>query len=359
MDISKMPSVIDGGKWNTGHVQGIAVDEARGYVYYSFTTVLVKTDLAGNLIGYAGGLVGHLGCIDINRENGKVYGSLEYKNDVIGQGIFKKLGLEGAPAEDAFYIAIFDVDKITRPNMDAEKDGIMRAVYLKEVVEDYNGTGENGAAHRYGCSGVDGTSFGPAFGESVDSPWMLMIAYGIYRDLERTDNDYQVILQYDWRKFEAVAKPLSQGAPHHEGVPADAKYFFYTGNTSYGIQNLCYEKRSKKWWASVYTGKKPQFPNYDLFLIDGEKAPVEKEMKGFAAERGLCLTAAKEGMLHEESGVHGYYFPWGKTGMHDLGDGYFYISHEGRTPAPERLHTCEIHLYQVDFESKTGFVEKN
>ena len=98
--------------------------------------MLAKTDLLGNLIGYAGGLVGHLGCIDINPEDGKVYGSLELKNDAIGQGIFKTLGKEGAPAEDAFYVAIFDVDKITRPAMDAEKDGIMTAVWLPDVVED-------------------------------------------------------------------------------------------------------------------------------------------------------------------------------------------------------------------------------
>ena len=73
MKINDLPRGIDGGKWNSGHVQGIAVDVKKGFVYYSFTTVLAKTDLLGNLIGYAGGLVGHLGCIDINPEDGKVY----------------------------------------------------------------------------------------------------------------------------------------------------------------------------------------------------------------------------------------------------------------------------------------------
>ena len=28
------------------HVQGIAVDEQRGFIYFSFTTMLLKTDLA-------------------------------------------------------------------------------------------------------------------------------------------------------------------------------------------------------------------------------------------------------------------------------------------------------------------------
>ena len=73
----------------------------------------------------------------------------------------------GENPSDAFYVAIFDVDKITRPDMDAETDGVMTAVYLKEVVDDYYGTAVNGGRevkHRLGCSGIDGISFGPAFG---------------------------------------------------------------------------------------------------------------------------------------------------------------------------------------------------
>ena len=61
-----------------GYVQGIAVDEARGYVCYSFTTSLIKTEPHGNLIGSVEGPVRHLGCIDIDREDGKVYGLLRF-----------------------------------------------------------------------------------------------------------------------------------------------------------------------------------------------------------------------------------------------------------------------------------------
>ena len=32
----KLPRTIDGGKWPTGHVQGITVDTAHKYIYYSF-----------------------------------------------------------------------------------------------------------------------------------------------------------------------------------------------------------------------------------------------------------------------------------------------------------------------------------
>ena len=31
------PRRIHSGYWPEGHVQGIAIDEARGYIYYSFT----------------------------------------------------------------------------------------------------------------------------------------------------------------------------------------------------------------------------------------------------------------------------------------------------------------------------------
>ncbi|MBR4889311.1 MAG: hypothetical protein IKU17_09215, partial [Clostridia bacterium] len=64
--------------WNAGHVQGIAVDKERKFMYYSFTTCLVKSDLDGNVIGSVKGLAGHLGCIAYNYKDGKIYGSLEY-----------------------------------------------------------------------------------------------------------------------------------------------------------------------------------------------------------------------------------------------------------------------------------------
>lgn len=45
----------------TGHIQGIATDAERKYMYYSFTTSLIKTDMNGNVIGSVKGLAGHLG----------------------------------------------------------------------------------------------------------------------------------------------------------------------------------------------------------------------------------------------------------------------------------------------------------
>ena len=79
MIMEKFPKHIFSGYFGKIHCQGIAVDEEKGYVYFSFTTKLIKTDLEGNLIGTVDGLIGHLGCIAFNKEDGKVYGSLELK----------------------------------------------------------------------------------------------------------------------------------------------------------------------------------------------------------------------------------------------------------------------------------------
>ena len=101
----QLPSSIPSGLWKYGHCQGIAIDTQRKYMYFSFTTALIKTDLAGNAIGSVTGLLGHLGCIDFNDEDGRVYGSLEYKNDSIGQGILRRAGYE-VKNSDFFRIGI-------------------------------------------------------------------------------------------------------------------------------------------------------------------------------------------------------------------------------------------------------------
>ena len=49
------------GDYWTGHIQGIAVDKKREYIYCSFTTCLVKSDMNGNVVGSVKGLAGHFG----------------------------------------------------------------------------------------------------------------------------------------------------------------------------------------------------------------------------------------------------------------------------------------------------------
>ena len=326
-----------------GHVQGIAVDTAHKHVYVSFTTVLVKADMEGNIIGSVTGLTGHLGCIDFNDEDGKVYGSLEYKRDSIGKGIAARLGTKLAD-EDAFYIAIFDVDKIDRIGMDGERDGIMKAAYLSEVVGDFSFEAPDGIKHRYGCSGIDGTTIGKVFGQE-NTPSMLFTCYGIYGDNTRDDNDCQVILQYDWRKLSEAARPLSQENFHHSGADAEKKYFLYTGNTTWGIQNLEYDSYSNNFFAAVYRGKKDHFPNYPMFVIDGSNAPVEKEIPGLNGEKGLMLKLKETKVYDEKSGIYGSEFPYGSTGIYSVGDGMFYFSHDSKVS--DNVYATDIKLYRL------------
>ena len=198
----RLPLKQNGGTWSSGHVQGIAVDVHGGYIYYSFTNLLAKYDFSGKLIGTLAGWTGHLGDLDFNPIDGKVYGSLEYKED------------------QAFYIAVIDVSRLDRIGIEARKSEIFRTVYLPEVVADYtadmDGDGKfdgNVAAaqdHRYGCSGIDGVGFGPAFG-GIGGPRYLTVAYGIYSDIGRIDNDHQVLLQYDVSDWDKYAKGVLPG----------------------------------------------------------------------------------------------------------------------------------------------------
>ncbi len=323
-----LPSAITVFSEQSGsHLQGIALDERRQYLYSSFTTCLLKTDLNGKVLASVTGLVGHLGCIAYNPRDGKVYGSLEFKHDQIGKGILRNLGCSEEP-EDGFYIVRFDVDKLDRLDMDAEKDGIMEAVFLNEVYDDYTALG-----HRFGCSGIDGLTFAPPMGEDGTASH-LYVAYGVYGDTAREDNDHQVVLKYDISQWDRYARPLNQRRMHRSGPEKpDGKYFVYTGNTTYGIQNLEYDPFTGWMLAAVYRGKKEAFPNHRMFFIDRARKPETALLKG-VGETGELLSL-----------VGGSDFPYGSTGMISLGDGLFYMAEPFKN---ERGYGGVIRLYRLD-----------
>jgi len=313
------------GTWGKFHIQGIAVDMKKGYIYYSFTTQLVKATLDGKIVGSLQGLVGHLGCIAFHEADGRVYGSLEYKNDSIGKGILRRLG-DGTSFADGFYVACFDVDRIDRLDIPAQGSDIMTCAYLGEVVEDFNGTGTDGAAHRYGCSGIDGLTFGPLPGKSREEGMYLYVAYGIYSDVNRRDNDHQILLCYDPEEITATAAPLDQAKMHTLGPERPMhKYFVYTGNTTYGVQNLEYDPYTNAFFMAVYKGEKPGFPNYSLFAVDAAIPAENRALEGLG-ETGECLTLKALGEKDEATGLRGWHFPHGSTGMCALGDGSWLIS---------------------------------
>lgn len=343
-----VPVNIYSGLQGKNHIQGIAVDQAKGEMYMSFTTSFLKTDLQGNLIGSLVNITGHLGCMSLNPQDGKIYASIEYKHDSIGKGIMNTLGVQNDEV-DGFYIAIIDPSKVTEPGQDAST--AMTTVEIKEALADFQATGIAGAEHRYGCSGIDGVTFAPKFGKKGGKMY-LYVAYGIYGDDSRNDNDYQVILCYDvagWARYEQI---LRADNLHRSGPEKPlAKYFAFTGNTSWGLQGLCYDPEQNAMFAAAYTGKKPQFPNWNIFLLDVSKKPVKKELKGLDGEKGLVLSLVKEGPC--EAGVYGWTFKYGTTGIAPLGEGYFYISENGKEKK-SKLQYSNIHLYHWE-GGRAGF----
>jgi len=310
--LAQLPLKQNGGTWPTSHVQGIAVDLKGGYIYYSFTTLLAKYDFSGKLIGTLVGWSGHLGDLDYNPADGKVYGSLEYGKD------------------KAFYIAVIDVSRLDRVGIEASKTEIFRTVYLPEVVEDFaadvdgDGKFDANVDHRYGCSGIDGVGFGPAFGRADGSRY-LTVAYGVYGNTERDDNDHQVLLQYDASDWTKYARPLDEMNLHHSGPSTlQGKYFVRTGNTTWGVQNLSYDETLHRWFLGVYPGKKPSFPNYLLFAIDARTAPKLSDLTS-VGERGQLLELAHDGLKDAATGVRG----WNQkadVGFQPVGRGLFYLS---------------------------------
>ncbi|MES2417073.1 MAG: hypothetical protein V4541_02740 [Bacteroidota bacterium] len=353
----KLPDSIYSGKQGGLHVQGVAIDKVNGYIYFSFTDKLLKTDLEGKLIGSVTGFVGHLGDLDFT-DDGKIYGSLEYKNDAIGKGIKKELGVQ-TTNEEGFYIAIFDGSRIVRPNMDAEKEDLLRTIYIKEAVDDYAANvkvGDKEKPHRFACSGIDGLAFAPSIGSQAATKKFLYVAYGIYGDTTRNDNDHQVILKYDVADWGKYAQKLSQDKLHHAGPEKPLeKYFVKTGNTRYGIQNLAYDPYTGNLFAAVYRGSKTQFPNYDLFVIDGKKQAVNAYISSNNQQikvKTLSLLAA--GRKNSKSTISGWFFKWGATGLCPLGDGSFYISHNNKAKDGQQQTT--IYKYKWVGNAENAFV---
>ncbi|WP_246151179.1 hypothetical protein [Streptomyces qinzhouensis] len=315
-----LPAVIDGGVWRSGHLQGMALDRARGFMYFSYTDALVKTDLDGRPIGSVTHVPGHLGDLDHHPGDGRVYGSLEHKGG------------------KAFYVAVFDPRRITRMNMDARTSGVMTTVHLRQVADDYtadmNGDGvfdgNTGSTpdHRYGTSGIDGLSFGPALGSGDDL--RLTVAYGVYSHTGRQDNDHQILLQYDITDWARYERPLDPAAPHRGGPAAyTGRYFVYTGNTTYGVQNLAWDPATRNWLLAVYRGKKQAFPNYTLFVVDGAVPARPGLIRGQPVPHlGNLLTLEPRGMLHLPTGIYGRTAA-GQYGLVPVGDGTHYVAEAG------------------------------
>jgi hypothetical protein len=308
---ASFPPSVHSGWWPTSHVQGIAVDRARGHVYFSFTTVLVKTDLAGTLLGTVEGFSGHLGDLTFDARTGKIFASLEYK------------------AARAFYVAVFDGNAIGRVGLAATDPRVVRTVHLAEVAADFSmpRSGTHFGSHgRYGCSGIDGIAMGPGFGR-LSGPQLVTVAYGIHSDPERGDNDHQVLLQYsvdDW--WDVVGRPLVEADPHRSGPSRPAgKFFVRTGNTTFGVQNLEYDGDRRRWLLGVYPGHKPHFPNFTLFAVGADVRPRRADLAGLHGQLGRQLPLMADGIRDSDTGIRGWH-QRADVGIAALGGDLFYLS---------------------------------
>lgn len=311
-------SLASGGSWDIKHCQGMAIDTNDGYIYYSYTNTFVKCDLEGNAIGSITGFTGHLGDVCFNSEDGKVYASLN------------------PTGKKALYIAIIDVDSLNKLNLDCEKSGLVRTVHLPEVWSDFSAKVKNGGKtynRRYGVSGTDAVCFGPSF--SSGKGHYLTISCGTTPQVERTDNNYQVLVQYDVTSWwDEYAQPLDQNKIHHTGPKKCAgKYFVYTGTTNYGVQTMTYFDELNLWLLNVYvTPKTEEFPTWNLFVVDGDIKPKKTKLKGQEKEDvQKVLTLYQDGLLHENTGIYGYSCSYGAKGMEYVGKGLFYIIHPYKT----------------------------
>ena len=310
-------SLASGGSWDIKHCQGMAIDQKNGYVYYSFTNTFVKCDFEGNAIGSITGIAGHLGDICFNEKDGKVYASLNPEG------------------KKALYLAIIDVNNLKEMNTDAVKSNLIRTVHLTHVWEDFKAKVKNNGKtynRRYGVSGTDAMCFGPSF--ETGKGYYLTISCGTTPQIDRTDNDYQVLIQYDvtgwWSKY---GQPLRYDKVHHIGPKEmHGKFFVYTGNTYYGVQTMTYFDELNLWFFNVYVTRKDNFPKYNLFIVDGDIKPQEKALKG-QEKKDLqkVLTLYQDGNLDNETGIYGWKTAEGSRGMEYLFNGLFYVIHPYKT----------------------------
>ena len=302
---TKYPEVIhlEGKKL---HIQGLALDKKEKCLYCSFTSAFFKCDLEGNVIGSVTGINGHLGAMTYEPKSKKVYASLEIKDDEIGRGVSDALGAERhEKAASRFYVAEIDVRKIDRLEVPFEE--AMTLHPIEEVAKDYLDTVEvNGVTleHKYGCSGMDGVAIAPGFGAKGKEKF-LYVAYGVYGDTTRVDNDYNILLCF---KMDDLAKPVH-------------KYFVKTGNTRYGVQNMTYDADSERLYLAVYKGSKSQYPNYSLFSLDIHQKPFMGKLENVPYE---------ENEVEQVSVTEGSFFKWGSTGLYSFGDGRWYVSKKGK-----------------------------
>ena len=103
-----------------------------------------------------------------------------------------------------------------------------------------------------------------------------------------------------------------------------------TGNTTYGVQNLEYDSYTHAVLMAVYRGTKPKYQNYDLFMLDMSVPPKKDRLLGMN-ETAEILSLKRIGNTENNSGIYGWHFPYGATGLYSFGNGEWLISENQNT----------------------------
>lgn len=118
---------------------------------------------------------------------------------------------------------------------------------------------------------------------------------------------------------------------------------------------LAYDPHSGDWFAAVYKGVKPAMPNYDLFVVDGSTKAVKKNIAGsYETCKGEQLSLKDAGLLDETTGLRGWRFRYGATGICPIGGGYFYISQNYKI---DRRQASRLRLYRWTGDASSPFEE--
>ena len=343
--IDLYPLSLSGGDWDVKHCQGIAIDKSNGFIYYSYTTMLIKCSFDGKIVASVTGIKGHMGDISFNEADKMLY-----------CGYY-------SPGRTGFYIYIFNTKKINKMNMKPTKD-IVRSVYIKEAYEDYlysyEKENEDGTvtkiSHKYGCSGIDGVTMGPDFSRKEKKKEYLTIAYGTYSETKRKDNNYQILLQYDvsswWNNYGKDVSELS----HRSGPPDCKKYFLFTGNTYWGTQTMEYFDELNIWILNCYKTRKSTFNPYTLFAVDGDIKPKKKKLKGQPeTEKQYVLSLYTDGNYDKKNNIWGWYSKYGVQGIAYMGDGLFYVTHPYKAWTGTKLAISYLNVWKSSKDGKGPF----
>lgn len=333
--IDVLPLSLSSGSYDVRHCQGMAIDIYKGFVYYSYTNTFVKCDLEGNVVGSITGIKGHLGDACLNESDGKVYASYN------------------PPGKKALYTAIIDVDNLNKVGLKAVECGLIRTVHLKEVFKDFSATvkiKETQFKRKYGVSGTDGVAFGPSF--STGKGNYLTVACGLTPQTNRSDNNYQILIQYNVKNWwDHYSRPLSFTEFHHSGPDRhNGKFFIYTGNTNYGVQTMTYCKDLNLWFLNVYPTTKNTFKKYNMYIVDGDVRPWKEILKG-QPERNdeqYVLALYQDGEKDKKTGIYGWYASLGNKGMTYISDGLFYIIHPFVTWYKRQTAVAYLYVWDPD-----------